>query len=131
MTIRRRKPRFEPTKVLAAWWDEREQDFMFHHPTSKSDGHYLCGVLCNPRWERTLTGPIQDPSFVEELEARGFDTTTLRFTVERRDPATYLKVTDPCTKRYSMSGAVVFTHERDPARPHTCRHCHHRLKETP
>jgi hypothetical protein len=80
----RRKPRFDESTTLAAWWSEKERDLMFHHPTRKADGHMLMGAFCYP--PRTpgigLMDREEPKSLVQELEARGFDLTTLRFTIQ-------------------------------------------------
>jgi hypothetical protein len=77
---------------LVVFWSKRERDFMFRYPRSW-DGGYAHTVFCSERprvvWGDELKAnggfPIAwDPSFVKELEARGYDTTTLRFEVQRR-----------------------------------------------
>lgn len=56
---------------LRAYWSKRETDVMLHFPLGRQtvcDGHWLSGVF--------------DKNFIEQLEARGYDPTTLRFSVE-------------------------------------------------
>ena len=53
---------------LRATWSKREQDVMIHFPR-KCDGHYLSGVF--------------DKQFIQEMRQRGYDLTTLRFSIER------------------------------------------------
>jgi hypothetical protein len=55
------------------------------------DGHLAHNVFCADRmrsnWHPTPENPYPwdfDPSFVKELEARGYDVTTLRCSVERK-----------------------------------------------
>lgn len=77
-----------PKRKLTARWSKKEGDFIFHHPTQKSDGHYLYDVFCSPR-DRfdTFKGRVViEPAFVDELESRGFDLTTLRFEVSLSQP---------------------------------------------
>jgi hypothetical protein len=82
---------------LVVFWSKREKDFLFRFPRS-ADGHYVNSVFCSDRprvlytrAEREDNGgsPVAyDPSFVKELERRGYDTTTLRFSVQRRKAET-------------------------------------------
>lgn len=56
---------------LRAYWSKRERDVMFHWPGgsgTKCDAHWLYGVF--------------NDEFVKELEKRGYDPSTLRFSVE-------------------------------------------------
>jgi hypothetical protein len=60
----------------------------------RADGHLLYGALCAKRIEPCLRSesPIGSDhrfihSFVEELERRGYDLTTLRFSVEQTKTA--------------------------------------------
>lgn len=56
------------------------------------DMHLLHDALCGPRTRLNLDGPIHskldmvvyDPSFTEELERRGYDLTTLRFSIQKK-----------------------------------------------
>lgn len=69
---------------LSVRWSKRENDLLFHHPGPKPDGHLLYGALCGERCRRSYDpedpgGVTYDPSFVKELDARGYDITTLRF----------------------------------------------------
>jgi hypothetical protein len=81
-------------KKLVVFWSKRENDFLIRYPRS-CDGHLAYGVFCGDRM-RLATAAEQrehnlrwdfDPSFVKELEARGYDTTTLRFECKRRPQA--------------------------------------------
>ena len=54
---------------LRATWSKREQDVMIHFPR-KCDGHYLSGVF--------------DKRFIQEMQQRGYDLTTLRFSIEQQ-----------------------------------------------
>jgi hypothetical protein len=57
---------------LRATWSKRERDVMVHYPRS-CDGHWLSSVL--------------NLAFTDELDRRGYDVTTLRFSVARKDGA--------------------------------------------
>jgi len=52
--------------------------------TSKADRNLLLSVVCMPRW----CGRDPQPSFMDELAARGYDLTTLRFSIDKKDPQT-------------------------------------------
>ena len=52
-------------------WSKRERDLMIHYPLgsqTKCDGHWISGVF--------------DKEFTDELEKRGYDVTTLKFSIE-------------------------------------------------
>ena len=53
---------------LSAKWGKKEQDIMINYPRS-CDGHWLAGIL--------------NKEFTDELTQRGYDITTLKFSVER------------------------------------------------
>lgn len=57
-------------------WSKRERDLLIHYP-SKPDGHLLHVRLNSPRFD----GEKKLPSFVQE---RGYDLTTLRFSIKRK-----------------------------------------------
>ncbi len=67
---------------LYAYWSKKENDIMFHYPTSKPDGHLLCLWLCTGRWD----GRSMGKSLMEELDERGFDTTTIKFSIRLKEP---------------------------------------------
>lgn len=56
---------------LRANWSKREDDVMLHYPLgigSRSDGHWLSGVF--------------NKAFTDELASRGYDITTMKFSIE-------------------------------------------------
>lgn len=56
---------------LRATWSKRETDVMLHFPNgqgTKCDAHWLSGVF--------------NKEFIDELFRRGYDPTTMRFSVE-------------------------------------------------
>ena len=56
---------------LRASWSKREKDIVLHWPggsSTKADGHWLSSIF--------------DQEFTDELLKRGYDPTTLRFSVE-------------------------------------------------
>lgn len=58
---------------LTARWSKRENDILFHYPSSP-DGHLLCGALAG--------FGVKD--LHKELERRGYDLTTLRFSIAKK-----------------------------------------------
>ena len=62
---------------LTAEWSKRERDILYHYP-SKPDGHLL---HC-----RLGVGSTQGKALLDELEERGYDLTTLQFSIRRREP---------------------------------------------
>jgi hypothetical protein len=77
--------------TLKAYWSKKEQDLVFWHPDLKCNGHLLYSVLAGPRSFEDFSGPaprvVYGKSFVEELRERGYDITTLRFSVCKKEPA--------------------------------------------
>jgi hypothetical protein len=79
-----------PKGDLVAWWAERGEDvpaggdIKFAWDRHSCDGSLLYSVFCAKRNAPSFNGPTLDPSFVEELKARGYDLRTLRFSIDRR-----------------------------------------------
>ncbi len=76
-------------KQLTAKWSKREKDIMFDFPEYKADGHMLCSYLCNKRhmYKMDALGGFtteEIPSLVQELELRGYDITTLKFSIQKK-----------------------------------------------
>jgi hypothetical protein len=65
---------------LRARWSKREKDILISFP-SKPDGHLLQIYLNCERY--SFDGTIM-PSLVKELESRGYDITTLKFSIQRK-----------------------------------------------
>jgi len=86
-----------PHGDLVAWWNDKEKDISFAWDRQKADGHLLHCVLSAARLQPATTGPgepvslcgmhAHGKSFLEELLARGFDLSTLRFSVSRKKEA--------------------------------------------
>lgn len=72
--------------TLRASWSKKEKDIVFgwpSGPSTKSDGHYLYGAMSRERFR-----PFEqkmDPSFLKELESRGYDLSTLRFSICKKE----------------------------------------------
>jgi hypothetical protein len=65
---------------LRARWSKREKDILISFP-SKPDGHLLHIHL---NCERRGFDDVVMPSLVKELESRGYDITTLKFSIQRK-----------------------------------------------
>lgn len=61
---------------LMARWSKREKDIEFSWPKHKADGHYLYGVF-----------QYGEKGALAELERRGYDLTTLRFSIALKPAA--------------------------------------------
>lgn len=62
---------------LRVRWSRKTRDLMFAWEQDPSDGHFLYGAFC-----RAPSG--DERSLAQELEARGYDLTTLRFQIRRK-----------------------------------------------
>lgn len=62
---------------LSVKWSKMERDLVFAHDRHSWDGQLLYSALC--------CRPIADSAgLVQELDKRGFDVTTLRFSIKRK-----------------------------------------------
>ncbi len=72
----------KPEEGLSAKWSKRENDLIFSYPR-KCDGHLLHNTFSS-----TTHHPLPfpngswDPSFLDELEKRGYDIKTLKFSIK-------------------------------------------------
>lgn len=60
-----------PGDIVYAWGDG----------VAKADQHLLHNALANGKWDPT--GRVFNPSFIAELHARGYDLTTLKFSISK------------------------------------------------
>lgn len=74
------KPRRDITHWLLAWWDRRGRDVNYGGPNGP-DRRLLDLALARPH--ESLGGR----TVLQELEARGYDITTLRFEIQRKAEA--------------------------------------------
>jgi hypothetical protein len=87
----KRAPR-RRTRANTLWvvWSKKEKDLLFHWPARPQDGSLLnlifCGDRCAPDYSDGARGFKFEPSFAKELEARGYDLTTLRFSIMKKAP---------------------------------------------
>jgi hypothetical protein len=77
MTARRRTKQ----NTLEAKWSPKEKDIVYRWPASKVDGHFLHYVFDVPR--KREDGTYDDPVW-KQLEARGYDITTARFSIMKK-----------------------------------------------
>jgi len=67
--------------LLYARWSKKLKDIIYFFP-SRPDGNLLNNILTSKRHHSF--DEAEYPSFIEELEARGYDLTTLKFSIERK-----------------------------------------------
>jgi hypothetical protein len=70
----------KPGRLLLRWVD-RQRDFVVNYPR-RPDGHLAVSVLLNSGWNTSKRGR----SFIDELERRGYDPKTLRFSIDTKAP---------------------------------------------
>lgn len=84
----RRKPVYrleaKPGELKAGWGRGDDDDgpdvsAAWQHPAQKGDMNLLLG------WLGMMRPPGFDQSFTAELEARGYDLTTLKFSIQKKD----------------------------------------------
>jgi hypothetical protein len=81
--------RIRKADKLRAYWSRSENDVMFHHPAgvqTSADGHLLCSCLYSERPRKDfraggMCGIVFDKSLLDELTARGYAITTLKFEI--------------------------------------------------
>jgi hypothetical protein len=77
--------RRQPKGALAVWWGREyrnaAEDLLFWHDKHSWDAQMLHHFFCHRPYG--YDGK-QEPSLVEELEKRGFDIKTLRFSIQRK-----------------------------------------------
>ena len=66
---------------LYARWSKKENAILYHHPDNKSNGGFLAGWFENEIVFKNFGGTR---NFVQELEARGFDPKTLKFSIAKK-----------------------------------------------
>ena len=85
-------PKFDAQNTLKVQWSKREQEIIYIYPVKK-DGmvchHYLAcehkGYVYLEKEGRWGEGYM--PSFFKELEKRGYDLTTLKFSIKKKVPS--------------------------------------------
>jgi hypothetical protein len=69
-------------KELSAKWVKSKNDIIYAFP-SRSDGHLLNNVFTSSRISPVDLMPQK--SFIDELTMRGYDITTLRFSIKKKE----------------------------------------------
>ena len=84
-------PRHNENK-LSVIWDKRQKDFVVKYPRS-CDGALAIHHLVNdtlkyriPSKEKEYPHNFEVTNFIKELEKRGYDPSTLKFTIELKEP---------------------------------------------
>lgn len=87
-----RVPKAKPGELKAQWGklphDSPQLCYVWGEGVAKADSHLLhCTLTVDwpiRNWKEK-GGPIEyEPSFVKELEARGYDLTTLKFSIQKK-----------------------------------------------
>lgn len=81
---KRRERRVKPGELAVYYAKLRGQDpdVILHNesPARRADAHYMHSVLNTPRFDHRGN---PEPSVIEELQSRGYDITTLDFSIHR------------------------------------------------
>jgi hypothetical protein len=96
----KRDPRAKPGELRAAWSESRKHGYgrqemgwimgdlvyAWGDGCASSDGRLLHGAFAMKQFRPYVEpgGPRFDPSLLEELHRRGYDLTTLRFSIRKR-----------------------------------------------
>lgn len=67
-------------KKLTLKWSKKEKDLICHYPNSQ-DGGLIFDAFTGEKYHRL--SDEWSKSFVKELEERGYDITTLKFSIEK------------------------------------------------
>jgi len=86
-----RKPKAKPGELLVKWGDSKEGGpdvyYCWGEGVPKRDGSYLQYVLgctrANPLYPSRPGESSQEPSLLDGLKSRGYDLTTLRFSIKK------------------------------------------------
>lgn len=91
MAKRLRVPKAKPGELRACWgkadrWSGPDICYAWGDGVPRADGRLLHNTLSSERMTVDFpnTGHKWVPSFVQELEERGYDLTTLRFSIQRK-----------------------------------------------
>lgn len=70
-------------------WSKREKDLLLNYPNSPDKAltfNAFCGKTMTRDWEKKGGPIVWEDSFVDELKKRGYDITTLKFSIEKLNP---------------------------------------------
>jgi hypothetical protein len=99
---RYRRLRAKPGQLRAAWAKPDEHNnpdlcYSWGEGTKSADGHLMHWAFSSPRARTNYDAPLGSPrylwsvyddSFLQELEKRGYDLTTLKFSIQKKVSAT-------------------------------------------
>jgi len=75
------KDRLKPGNKLRVYWSKKENDVMFYHPKRKVDARLLYHFFCCVPYD--FGGG--EKCLLDELDRRGFDLSTIRFSIAYKD----------------------------------------------
>jgi hypothetical protein len=86
-------PKFDANNTLLVRWSKKERDVMFFYPDRPSKGLIYNYLHCSHKSEQwnseTCKMEIKDQkSFIKALEDAGYDITTLRFSIKKKQGGT-------------------------------------------
>ena len=70
----------EESEKLKCRWSKGKKDLLFYYP-NKADGHFLHGFFSYNRYDSLG----HEYNFIRDLESRGYDITTLKFEISKRE----------------------------------------------
>lgn len=82
--------RAKPGQLKAQWgrvdrWSDKDVCYIWGDGVPKCDSRLLHSVLSTQRMRLKIEGGHDfEPSFLEELEVRGYDITTIRFSIQKK-----------------------------------------------
>lgn len=90
MAKRARRIDAKPGQLRMAWgrsdpWDEPSIVYAWGDGVAKADANMLIHAMGGERMRSAFSGFAFDPSLVKELEARGYDLTTLKFSIQKKE----------------------------------------------
>lgn len=74
-------PKIDKQNTLYVRWSKREKDLLYNYPR-KSDAGILINYFEQLESSATCDGKVRNMR--QELEARGYDLTTLKFSIKRK-----------------------------------------------
>lgn len=83
-----RIPKAKPGELLVKWGIPERKDrpdvvFSWGAGTSKRDANLLMNVFGGERFGPSIIQTETEPSLLDELKARGYDITTIRFSIKK------------------------------------------------
>lgn len=92
MAKRVRSPAIPKPGVLKAQWGSVDGSgpdvcYAWGEGVSGADARFLSTVLCGERLRLAFPSmeTVAEKSFIEEMEARGYDITTLKFSIQKKE----------------------------------------------